>query len=125
MKILTKQQIILLHSQLISEFGGLDGIRDEGVLESSINTPFQSFDGHDLYTTIFEKATRLCFGLINNHPFIDGNKRIATHSMLVFLDINHISLNYNNQDLISVILSVATGKLNELDLLTWLLEHII
>ena len=84
MIVLSKQQILILHSQLISETGGSDGLRDVGLLESAINSPFQQFGNEDLYPTIQQKVSRLCFGLVNNHPFIDGNKRIGAHVMLVF-----------------------------------------
>ena len=89
---LTKQQILLLHSQLIRQSGGSDGIRDEGMLDSAINQPFQTFDGIELYPSIVDKAIRLEYGLITNHPFIDGNKRIGTHALLVMLDINGLAL---------------------------------
>lgn len=114
----------MLHSALINESGGSDGIRDEGLLDSAINTPFQSFAGQDLYSTVLEKAARLGFGLIRNHPFIDGNKRIGTHAMLVFLEINNISLSYEDEDLISTVLSVAAGKLGDDGLLNWMQKHI-
>lgn len=124
MRILSKRQILMLHSALISESGGSDGIRDEGLLDSAINTPFQSFAGQDLYLTVLEKAARLGFGLIRNHPFIDGNKRIGTHAMLVFLEINNITLSYEDEDLIATILSVAAGKLDDDGLLNWMQKHI-
>lgn len=124
MRILSKRQILMLHSALISESGGSDGIRDEGLLDSAINTPFQSFAGQDLYPTVLEKAARLGFGLIRNHPFIDGNKRIGTHAMLVFLEINNITLSYEDEDLIATILSVAAGKLDDDGLLDWMQKHI-
>lgn len=94
MNMLTKQQILLLHSQLIRQSGGSDGIRYEGMLDSAINQPFQTFDGIELYPSIVDKAIRLGYGLITNHPFIDGNKRIGTHALLVTLDINGIELQY-------------------------------
>lgn len=75
MKLLTKKQIILLHRQLINETGGSDGIRDEGLLESAVLSPFQTFDGSELFPSVEEKAARLDFGLIKNHAFADGNKR--------------------------------------------------
>lgn len=125
MKILTKKQILLLHTDLITHYGGSDGIRDEGLFDSAINTPFQSFGGEDLYPTILQKAARLGYGLVKNHPFIDGNKRTGTHTMLVFLDINNISLEYEDDDLIKTILEVADGTLNENQLLLWLQNHII
>ena len=124
MKILTKRQILMLHASLIAESGGCDGIRDEGLLDSAINSPLQSFAGEDLYPTVLEKAARLGFGLIRNHPFIDGNKRIGTHAMLVFLAVNGISLSYEDDDLIRIILSVAAGELDDTGLLNWLQRHI-
>jgi death-on-curing protein len=124
MKTLNKRQILMLHSALISESGGSDGIHDEGLLDSAISAPFQTFAGQDLYPTILEKAARLGFGLIQNHPFIDGNKRIGTHAMLVFLDINSITVSYEDEDLISTILSVASGELDTIGLLNWLKNHL-
>lgn len=124
MRILTKRQVLMLHASLIAESGGCDGIRDEGLLDSAINSPLQSFAGEDLYPTVLEKAARLGFGLIRNHPFIDGNKRIGTHAMLVFLAVNGISLSYEDDDLIRIILSVAAGELDDTGLLNWLQRHI-
>lgn len=124
MKILKKRQILLLHSALIAESGGSDGIRDEGLLDSAVNTPFQTFSGQDLYPTVLDKAVRLCFGLIRNHPFIDGNKRIGTHAMLVFLNLNSITLSYEDDELISAILSVASGEMDADGLLKWMQQHI-
>ena len=124
MKILKKRQILLLHSALIAESGGSDGVRDEGLLDSAVNTPFQTFSGQDLYPTVLEKAVRLGFGLIRNHPFIDGNKRIGTHAMLVFLNLNSITLSYEDEELISTILSVASGEMDADGLLKWIQQHI-
>ena len=125
MKILKKRQILLLHSVLIAESGGSDGVRDEGLLDSAVNTPFQTFSGQDLYPTVLEKAVRLGFGLIRNHPFIDGNKRIGTHAMLVFLNLNSITLSYEDDELISTILSVASGEMDADGLLKWIQQHIL
>ena len=123
MIILSKEQIILLHKQLIESTGGSHGLRDEGLLESSILTPFQSFGNKDLYPTIYQKAARLCYSLVMNHAFIDGNKRIGTHAMLVFLALNHIELIYNQTELSEIILSIAAGTGNCDDLLKWIIEH--
>lgn len=83
MIVLSKEQILFMHKQLIDETGGLDGVRDEALLDSAINAPFQKFDGKDLFPTVQQKAARLCFGIIKNHAFIDGNKRIGTHNACV------------------------------------------
>ena len=125
MKILTKEQILLLHSQLVEDFGGSSDIRDDALLDSAINTPFQTYDSEELYPTLLDKASRLCFGLVKNHPFVDVNKRIGTHAMLVFLAINGVELEYSDTELINLILSVAAGTQSDSDILRWLQQHII
>lgn len=124
MKILTKDQIILLHAQLIKETGGSDGIRDEGLLDSAILNPFQSFDGKELYPSVLEKGARLGFELIKNHAFIDGNKRIGAHAMLVFLALNGYVFSYTQKELTEIILSVAAGEKDYDGLLLWLQSHL-
>ena len=124
MKILSKRQILMLHSALVAQSGGLDGIRDEGLLDSALNVPFQTFAEQDLYPTVLEKAVRLGYGLICDHPFLDGNKRIGTHVMLVFLEINQLSLSYEDEELISTILQTASGMLDYNGLLNWVKEHL-
>ena len=123
MIVLSKQQILILHSQLISETGGSDGLRDVGLLESAINSPFQQFGNEDLYPTIQQKASRLCFGLVNNHPFIDGNKRIGAHVMLVFLALNGIELEYTQYELSSTILKLASSEISYQQLTRWIINH--
>ena len=123
MIVLSKEQVIALHTQLISETGGLDGIRDDSLLESALNAPFQSFDGIDVFPSIQQKAARLAFGLIKNHAFIDGNKRIGVHTMLVFLALNKIELYYTQDELSDTVLKIAAGKLEFEDLLQWILKH--
>lgn len=123
MKTLTRRQVLLLHEQLLTEFGGTAGIRDSGLLDSALSAPFQTFGGQYLYPSIQAKAARLGFGLVCNHPFVDGNKRIGAHVMLVFLALNGIELNYAQQELIDIILSVASGKARAEELLQWILEH--
>lgn len=120
---LSKEQILMLHTQLIEQTGGSDGVRDYNLLESALETPFQSFGGDELYPTIQAKAARLGYGLIKNHSMIDGNKRIGTHAMLVFLALNGIELKYTQKELYETILDVAAGKQDYEDLLQWVLEH--
>ncbi|MBQ7370808.1 MAG: type II toxin-antitoxin system death-on-curing family toxin, partial [Blautia sp.] len=99
MKILSRHQIEILHGELIERYGGIHGVRDEGLLDAALNAPFQSFGGQDLFPTIPEKACRLGYGLVKNHPFHDGNKRIGALAMLVMLDLNHISLHTDSKEL--------------------------
>lgn len=123
MIILSKEQIILLHEQLIESTGGEHGILNEGLLESSIYAPFQSFGGEDIYPTIYQKAARLCYGLVMNHAFVDGNKRIGVHAMLVFLSLNQINLTYSQKELYEIILDIASGAKDSEKLLEWILNH--
>ena len=123
MKKLSKKQILMLHTQLILQTGGSEGVRDYNLLDSALETPFQSFGGDELYPTIQAKAARLGYGLIKNHCMIDGNKRIGTHAMLVFLALNGIELKYMQKELYETILDVAAGKIEYEDLLQWVLDH--
>lgn len=123
MKCLSKKQILMLHTALIAEFWGLEGVRDEGLLESALAAPFQTFGGEAVYPSLQAKAAQLGFGLICNHPFVDGNKRIGAHAMLVFLALNGIDLTYSQQELVDIVLSVAAGNADRQSLLQWILEH--
>lgn len=96
---------------------------DEGLLESALAAPFQTFGGEPVYPSLQAKAAQLGFGLIRNHPFVDGNKRIGAHTMLVFLAVNGIELRYEQQELIDIILSVAAGQIDRQGLLQWILDH--
>lgn len=116
----TKNQYLLLHRDLIQKFGGINGLRDEGLFESAIETPFQTFGGQDLYPTLIEKAARLAYGLIKNHPFLDGNKRIGAHAMLVFLEINGVKLHFDDAELIRKIYEVADNSISYENFLGWL-----
>lgn len=123
MRKLSKEQVLLLHTQLIEEFGGTDGVRDYNLLDSALETPFQSFAAEELYPTIQAKAARLGYGLIKNHTMLDGNKRIGAHAMLVFLALNGIEMKYTQKELYETVLSVAAASLEYEDLLQWVLDH--
>ena len=125
MIVLSKDQIILMHHQLIEETGGSHGLKDEGLLESALAAPFQSFEGKDLFPSVYQKAARLGFGLASNHAFIDGNKRIGAHAMLVFLMINNIQLEYTQEELSDLFLGVADNTKDYPDVLNWIVVHLI
>ncbi len=120
----SKEDVIYLHSKSILKFGGSDGIRDEGMLESAINTPLQTFDSSDLYPTIVDKIARLSFGLAMDHPFYDGNKRIAAKVLDVGLKANGIILLATNDEMIDEFLSLASGSVLYNDFLLWVQDHI-
>ena len=123
MKRLSKEQILMLHSQLIEQTGGTLGVRDSNLSESAIEAPFQAFGGEELYPTMQAKGTRLGYGLIKNHCMLDGNKRIGIHVMLVFFALNGIALHYTQKELYEMVLAVADGSMDYEDMLKWVLEH--
>ena len=120
---LTTKQVISLHSSLIEATGGTDGVRDIGLLESALEAPCQTFGGKDLYPALIQKAARLGHSLVSNHPFVDGNKRIGIHTMLVFLAANGVEIECTQKELIDVGLSLADGTMNAEKLLIWLSSH--
>lgn len=124
MKKLTRDQILLLHSQLIDRYGGTRGVRDEALLDSALNAPFQGFCDYEFYPTVTDKAVRLGYGLVKNHPFHDGNKRIGALALLSMLDLNNIELEATNQELEQVIWNLAAGTIDYEAFHTWVLAHI-
>lgn len=123
MIILSKEQVLMLHERLIEATGGSKGIRDEGMLDSALVNPFQSFGGEELYPSIQAKAAQLCYGLVKNHAMLDGNKRLGTHVMLVFLALNGYELTYSQKELSDTILALAAGEIHADDLLQWIIRH--
>lgn len=123
MIILSAEQVISLHSQLIGQTGGEDGVRDYGLLESALTAPFQEFDGVQAYPSVQQKAARLGYGLIKNHAFVDGNKRLGTHVMLVFLALNKIELEYTQDELIKIVMQIASDESGFDELLKWVISH--
>ena len=120
---LTKEQIIMIHQALIEATGGSQGVRDEGMLESALAAPFAAYGEEEFFPTVEEKAARLAIGLVNNHPMIDGNKRIGAHAMLLTLRLNGISLQYSQTELSDQFLAVASGECDYKELLQWIKSH--
>ncbi len=121
---LTKEQILYLHSELIASTGGLDGLRDDNLLQSALLSPMQTYDSKELFPTLVDKAARLACGLTQNHPFVDGNKRIGAHAMLVVLALNGISLFYSQKELSDIFLQLAADKISFNELREWIDSHI-
>lgn len=124
MIILKKEQITSIHSLLIKQSGGIHGIRDNNLLESAVQAPFQTFGGEELYPTIQKKAVCLCFGLVNNHSFIDGNKRIGILAMMTFLELNGMLVECSDKELIQLGLGIASDAINQKELVSWIINHI-
>lgn len=123
MIILDKEIVIQMHKMLIETFGGLYGVRDSNILESSIESCFQTFDIIELYPTIEEKGACLGFKLITNHAFTDGNKRTGILAMLTFLEVNDIKVNYTDNDIIKLGYSIAKGEMKYSMVLNWINRH--
>ena len=119
----TLQDIYELHKQLEDEFVLSSGIRDESLLISAVNSPFQTFMGSDLYPSIYDKSAQLCYGIANNHPFTDGNKRTALHSMYVYLIINGFDIIASQQDVENMIIDIAAGNMTNTELVQWLQKN--
>ncbi len=124
MRLLTLEQVLILHKRLIAQSGGADGIRDMSCLESAIAQPFMSYGGIDLYPTLLEKVAALGFSLINNHPFIDGNKRIGHAAIEVTLLMNGYEIESPVDSQEAVILAVAAGQMSRESFLDWLTKRV-
>lgn len=124
MKRLSVEQIIKLQEQLIAVTGGTSGVKDKGLIEASVFNVFDSYFDVEKYPTIEEKAARLCYSLVKNHAFVDGNKRIGILAMLVFLEINNIVLHCTNQELVDLGVGLASGRLHYGDVLNFIEKHV-
>ena len=117
---ITIKIILRLHDLSIITYGGSQGIRDQGLMESAIARPYQTFDGEDLYPTVFEKASALAESIIINHPFIDGNKRTGLLAMLVILEIGNFKITASNDDTYNFTIQISTGEMKFEEILFWL-----
>jgi death-on-curing protein len=122
---INKEQVKRLHIMLLDSTGGLDGIRDEALLDSALAAPFQTFDSIELYPSTAAKIARMAYSIVCNHPFIDGNKRIGTYVMLVLLELNHIATDFTDDDVIYIGLELANGRMDDKQLLEIILGRLI
>ena len=123
MKTIDTLGVLALHNLLVEKTGGGDGIREQGLLDSAVYSPYQTFGDIELYPTLIEKGARLGYALVSNHAFIDGNKRIGLLAMLTFFELNGITLDFTNDELISLGLSLAQGETDYDGLCAWLKCH--
>ncbi len=113
----TKETVLTIYELLAYKTGGSVGIKDEGLLLSALEAPYQTFGGVDLFPSVLEKGVRLGFGLVSNHPFIDGNKRIGILIMLVYFEMNGLQIDFNDEEVFDMAIGVASGKYSYDDLL--------
>ena len=117
---LSQEKVLLLHELITRETGGDPNIRDTALLNSALESAFQTFGGQELYPTKEEKGARIGFALIANHAFVDGNKRIGMFILLTFLEVNGVKIRPTVDDVIRVGLGVASGEMQYEDLLEWI-----
>ena len=117
---LSQEKVLLLHELITRETGGDPNIRDTALLNSALESAFQTFGGQELYPTREEKGASIGFALIANHAFVDGNKRIGMFILLTFLEVNGVKIRPTVDDVIRVGLGVASGEMQYEDLLEWI-----
>ena len=116
-------QVLQLHEKMIRKTGGDDGIRDFALLESALYNALSTFDCEELYPSIEEKCANICFCIVKNHPFVDGNKRMGIFIMLILLEYNSVVLKYEQKELIDLGLGVAEGRYNQEHVIEWVIKH--
>ena len=124
MRYVTLGEVVELHRRLLQATGGASGIRDFGALESAVAQPKATFGGVDLYPTLVEKAAALRFSLVQGHPFVDGNKRVAHAAMETFLLLNGAEIDAPVDDQERLILGLAAGRIGHSQLTDWLRQHL-
>ena len=119
----SQEKVLLLHKLITEETGGDPNIRDLALLDSALESAFQTFDGQELYPTKEEKGARIGYALISNPAFVDGNKRIGMYVLLTFLEVNGIRIFPSEEEVVRVGLAVASGEMKYEELLEWILEN--
>lgn len=119
----SREKVLLLHKLIAEETGGDANVRDIALLESALESAFQTFDGKELYPTKEEKAARIAYALIANQAFVDGNKRIGMYVLLTFLEVNGIRIYPSVDEVVRVGLAVASGEMKYEQLLQWIFEN--
>ncbi len=119
----SKEKVLLLHRILAEATGGSVGVRDEGLLDSALESAFAGYGDQEFYPSKEEKGARLGYALISNHAFVDGNKRIGVYVMLSFLEMNGIRIRCTDEELVHIGLSVADGSMGYEELRQWVLDH--
>lgn len=113
---MTLEQVLRSHTRQVEQFGGTDGVRDMGLLQSALAQPEAGFGGHWLHEDLFEMAAAYAFHICKNHPFFDGNKRTALDAALLFLELNGVDFREPKEIFVGVMLSVAEGKMGKKEL---------
>lgn len=121
---LTFAEAIEIHDYQIENFGGTPGLRDSELLKSAIGMPSATFGGTFLHPTICEMAAAYLFHLVENHPFVDGNKRVGAMAALVFLDMNGYDFDASDKDFTDMVMKVASGKMLKAEITLFFQRHV-
>lgn len=121
--IISIDELMLLHESIINTFGGLHGIRDISLLQSSLQRPYAQYSGIEFYTTMEEKISSIVHSIIKYHVFIDGNKRTGIQVLIIMLDINDISIIYSQDELVELALNIASGQYDIPEISNWINDH--
>jgi death on curing protein len=121
---LSVDQVLALHREQVHRYGGARGLRDRGLLESAVARPAMTFGGEDLYEDLASKAAALMHSLVLNHPFLDGNKRVAAHAALIFVALNGQVVRTPPEQLVAVTLAAAEGKVAVEALAIWFRQRL-
>lgn len=125
MKYLTVQDVLLLHSLAIDNFGGSHGLRDFGLLDSAVMRPQATYDGEELYPTIFLKGAALVHSLLLNHQFVDGNKRTAMLSVMTFLELNDYKISAEQNEIVNCAMWIENKKPEIEEVAVWLEKNTV
>ncbi|MEM6713736.1 MAG: type II toxin-antitoxin system death-on-curing family toxin [Cyanobacteria bacterium P01_D01_bin.6] len=125
MRFLTLIEVLELHRRVIEQSGGAFGIRELGLLEAAIVQPRMTFGGDDLYPDLLTKAAALGFSIINNHPFVDGNKRTGHAATAIFLLLNGVEIKASVDEQEQMVLAIAAGDAGREAFNTWLTQHTV
>ena len=123
MNYLGYHQTFWIYRRIVEETGGGEGVRDEGLLRSALARPQTTFGGQELYPTLFEKAAALAESLVKNHPFLDGNKRMALVCLRTFLKMNGSHVTAPQEEKVKLIMQIATKEVTVEDVAKWLAKH--
>lgn len=121
---LTIQEVLEIYHNVMEQSGGLVGVRDIGALESSLAQPQMVFGGQELYPDMIEKAAVLGFLLIQNHPFLDGNKRTGHAALETFLVLNGLEITADLEEQVTIILQVAASQMKRNSFLEWVRANV-
>ncbi len=121
---ITFEEVLIIHTRVIKEFGGADGIRDRGLVDAAISRPFQTFDGHELYPSAIEKAAAIIESILNNHPFVDGNKRTGYVLLRLILLNNNLDITATQAEKYDFVIRIANGTDKFEQIKSWLENNV-